>query len=146
MIDNYDLERFVKAQRNNHLIALFEIKKGKKMNHWMWYVFPQLKGLGRSSTAIFYAIKSKQEAITYLKHPILGKRLLEISNELLKVENRNSKDIFGWTDALKLKSSMTLFAAIQTKEKVFREILIKFYDCKECLKTIEMLQQDNEIK
>ena len=103
-----NLTRFLDAQKGDYEIALKEIKKGKKTSHWMWYIFPQINGLGFSDTAKFYAIKNKDEATEYLHHDILGKRLVEISSELLKLNTSNSVEIFGQVDSLKLKSSMVL--------------------------------------
>ena len=126
-----ELERFIKAQEKKHNgfeIALKEINTGKKINHWMWYIFPQFKGLGRSSTSEFYAIQSIEEAKEYLAHPILGKRLREISKALLSNNQNDAILIFGFTDSLKLKSCMTLFSFVDNSaEKTFQKILDKFF-------------------
>jgi len=126
-----ELERFIKAQEKKHNgfeIALEEINTGKKINHWMWYIFPQFKGLGRSSTSEFYAIQSIEEAKEYLAHPILGKRLREISKALLSNNQNDAILIFGFTDSLKLKSCMTLFSFVDNStEKTFQKILDKFF-------------------
>lgn len=98
------LERFVKAQEGSYEIALNEIRQGQKRSHWMWYIFPQIKGLGYSSTAQYYAIQDENEAENYLNHPILSKRLMEISEELLKLDSNNASEVFGYPDDMKLKS------------------------------------------
>ena len=138
-----NLDRFVKAQEIDYEFALKEIIQGKKRSHWMWYIFPQLKGLGYSSMAVYYGIKNHKEAEGYLAHPVLGARLLEISNELLKLEGKSAKDIFGSTDELKLKSCMTLFYLV-SKETVFREILDKYFDGNIDEKTQEILLKNKE--
>ncbi|WP_134091400.1 DUF1810 domain-containing protein [Olivibacter sp. XZL3] len=121
------LERFLKAQQNDFPTALQEIRNGKKRSHWMWYVFPQIQGLGFSDMARFYAIRDRQEAIDYLAHPVLGKRLLLISGELLKLETDDPTEVMGTPDDLKLKSSMTLFAALSETDPVFQDVLDRFY-------------------
>ena len=134
------LEQFVKAQEGSYEIALNEIKRGRKRSHWMWYIFPQIKGLGYSSTAQYYAIQDKKEAENYLKHPILSKRLVEISEELLKIDNDNASEVFGYPDDMKLKSSMTLFYLVSEKV-VFKRVLEKFF-CNELDKrTVEILKE-----
>lgn len=122
-----DLQRFIDAQKNNYDQALKEIKNGCKVSHWMWYIFPQIKGLGHSSTAVYYAIDSLDEAKEYLQNPILNKRLFEISNALLELKNNNPVIILGYPDNLKLQSSMTLFY-VASKNKVFKQVIDKFYD------------------
>ena len=109
MNDIYNLERFVNAQENSYQIALKEIQNGEKCSHWMWFIFPQIDGLGMSSISKEYSIKNQQEAQNYLNHNILGKRLIEITNTLMKIEKKSARSIFGYPDDLKLKSSMTLF-------------------------------------
>lgn len=121
------LERFVEAQKDDYAIALKEIKNGRKSTHWMWYVFPQMKGLGHSCAADFYGIQSAIEAKEYLAHPILGQRLLEISGALLKLEGKSAREIFGYTDATKLRSSMTLFYLVSEND-IFLEVLMKYFD------------------
>jgi len=120
------VERFVKAQEESYRQALTEIKNGRKRSHWMWYVFPQLKGLGRSETARYYGIANRQEAKAYLAHPLLGSRLLEISGELLKLESRDANAVFGKPDDVKLKSSMTLFYLVD-ENPTFKAVLDKFF-------------------
>ena len=122
-----NLERFISAQKNNYEIALKEIKNGHKETHWMWYIFPQIKGLGSSPTAIYYEIKNENEAKAYLKNEILRLHLFEISNTLLNLKSNNAYEIFGYPDNLKLKSSMTLFDYIEPNS-IFKKVLNKFYD------------------
>ena len=134
-----NLTRFLDAQKGDYEIALKEIKKGKKTSHWMWYIFPQINGLGFSDTAKFYAIKNKDEATEYLHHDILGTRLVEISTELLKLNTSNSIEIFGQVDSLKLKSSMTLFSLLESTNPVFQKVLDKFFGGVKDEKTIQLL-------
>ncbi len=124
---SYDLERFVRAQEYSYRDALSEIRRGRKRSHWMWYIFPQIAGLGMSSTARYYAVQDLQEAEEYLAHPILGPRLLEISEALLALDTDDATAVFGWPDDLKLRSSMTLFACAATDCPVFQQVLDKYY-------------------
>lgn len=135
-----DLERFVKAQEESYETALNEIKQGRKRSHWMWYIFPQIKGLGHSPIAQYYSIQDKNEAENYLKHPILSKRLVEISEELLKLDNDNASEVFGYPDDMKLKSSMTLFYLV-SENNVFKKVLEKFFCGKLDERTIEILKK-----
>lgn len=121
------LERFVTAQARDFDTALEEIEHGRKRSHWMWYVFPQIQGLGMSSTAQYYSIKDLQEARDFLAHPVLGRNLLEISNALLRLDTNNPSAVMGWPDDLKLCSCMTLFEAADPAEPVFGAVLDKFY-------------------
>lgn len=134
------LERFVKAQEGSYEIALNEIRQGQKRSHWMWYIFPQIKGLGYSSTAQYYAIQDENEAENYLNHPILSKRLMEISEELLKLDSNNASEVFGYPDDMKLKSSMTLFFLVSEQE-IFEKVLDKFFGGKIDRKTVEILKK-----
>ena len=127
-MQNYNLERFVKAQENTFEVALSEIKSCRKESHWMWFIFPQIKGLGRSETAVYYAIENLEEASQYLNHPILGARLIHISEELLKIEGKSAVEIFDKIDAEKLKSSMTLFSLIKGAPNVFDLVLQKYFN------------------
>ena len=136
---SYDLERFVRAQIGSYETALWEIRKGRKCSHWMWYIFPQIAGLGMSSTAQYYAIQDLQEAEEYLAHPILGPRLLEISGELLKLSTNDAYAVFGWPDDLKLRSSMTLFSCAAVDEPLFQQVLDKFYGGAPDERTLELL-------
>lgn len=130
----------MKAQEGSYEIALNEIKHGRKRSHWMWYIFPQIKGLGYSSTAQYYAIQDKKEAENYLKHPVLSKRLMEISEELLRLDSNNASEVFGYPDDMKLKSSMTLFSLVSEQE-IFEKVLDKFFDGKIDGKTVEILKE-----
>lgn len=134
-----DLQRFLDAQERDFETALSEIRGGRKRSHWMWYIFPQIAGLGFSSTSKFYAVKDKQEADDYLRHPVLGKRLVEISNALLEIEGKTANQIFGSPDDAKLKSSMTLFGALENTDPVFQEVLDKFFDGAKDEKTLKLI-------
>lgn len=129
MSDPYGLQRFIEAQNRagTYEQALSELRGGRKTSHWMWFVFPQIAGLGRSSTARTYAITSPAEAKAYLDHPILGPRLLECTHILLGLTGKEAEDIFGDVDAVKLRSSMTLFA-VASDEPAFREVLDRYFD------------------
>ena len=140
MSEENNLQRFIAAQEKSYNKALSEIKNGRKHSHWMWYVFPQIQGLGFSETSKFYAIKDISEAEAFLKHPVLGERLLRISNELLKIPSDNANQIFGSPDDLKLKSSMTLFAALNT-DPVFNLVLQKFFNGEKDSKTLEIIKK-----
>jgi uncharacterized protein (DUF1810 family) len=133
-----NLERFISAQEKSYPIALSEIKKGKKQSHWMWYIFPQVQGLGFSETSKFYAIKDIDEAKEFLLHPVLGNRLVDLCNELLKLEPDNAISIFGSPDDLKLKSSMTLFSSLNINP-VFQKVLDKFFNGAKDSKTLELI-------
>ena len=134
------LERFIKAQEHSYEIALSEIKGGRKRSHWMWYIFPQIKGLGYSSTAQYYSIQDRQEAENYMNHPILSERLIEISEELLKVDSDDPSVVLGYPDDMKLKSSMTLFYLI-SEEIIFKKVLDKFFGGELDKKTIDILKE-----
>lgn len=134
-----DLKRFLEAQEKDFERALAEIRNGRKQSHWMWYVFPQIAGLGFSSTSKFYAIKDGAEAESYLTHPVLGKRLIEISNALLEVEGKTTNQIFGSPDDVKLKSSMTLFGALENTNPVFQGVLDKYFTGTKDQRTLELI-------
>lgn len=134
------IQRFIEAQKRSYDTALEEIKRGKKRSHWMWYIFPQMKGLGHSSTAQYYGIEDRKEAEEYLAHPILGSRLLEISKELLKLESNDPRAVMGEPDNWKLKSCMTLFEMV-SNEPVFGEVLDKFFGGERDKVTVEMLRE-----
>jgi uncharacterized protein (DUF1810 family) len=123
----HDLERFVDAQRPAYGEALDELRHGRKTGHWMWFVFPQLAGLGRSEVSRYYAIRSRDEARAYLAHPVLGPRLLECVRLVLDADARSAEQIFGAVDALKLRSSMTLFLRAAPGESLFRDVLDRYY-------------------
>jgi uncharacterized protein (DUF1810 family) len=137
-----DLERFVNAQEVSYQTALREIKEGCKRSHWMWYIFPQIAGLGLSPTAQYYAICDLQEAVRYLKHPILGPRLIEMSRELLKLNTNNPTQILGCPDDLKLRSCMTLFSIAKPEETVFTDVLHKFYNGEKDELTLRILNKE----
>ena len=134
----HDLNRFISAQERSYDAALREIKSGHKVTHWMWYIFPQIAGLGFSSTAQFYAISSMQEAKDYYAHPVLGKRLVEISEALLALDTSDAGAVMGYPDDLKLRSSMTLFLAA-SGDAVFQSVLDKFYSGRPDSKTLRIL-------
>ena len=134
----HDLNRFISAQERSYDAALREIKSGHKKTHWMWYIFPQIAGLGFSSTAQFYAISSMQEAKDYYAHPVLGKRLVEISEALLALDTNDAAAVMGYPDDLKLRSSMTLFLAA-SGDAVFQRVLDKFYSGMPDSKTLHIL-------
>ena len=135
-MERYNIDRFIKAQQQNFEIAFEEIKQGRKKSHWIWYIFPQIKGLGFSKTARYYSIENLEEAKQYLENKYLYKNLILICNELLKIENKDIIDIMGNIDSLKLCSSMTLFHIIDPNEKVFIEIIEKYYNNIQDEKTI----------
>jgi uncharacterized protein (DUF1810 family) len=139
MPDTYDLDRFVQAQSHNFDQALEEIRAGQKRSHWMWYVFPQLAGLGFSPTAQHYAIKGEGEARAYLAHPVLGPRLHQCCAAALAVKSRTATEIFGSIDGLKLRSSATLFARVSPPGSVFAQILDRFYGGVPDEKTLQLL-------
>ncbi len=135
-----DLDRFLAAQERDYEIALSEIRSGKKKSHWMWYIFPQIKGLGHSSISEFYAIENLEEAKEFLKHPVLGERIRMISRELLLTGKSDAGSIFGYPDDLKLRSSMTLFSIADGRnENVFQKVLDRFFDGKKDEMTLEIL-------
>jgi uncharacterized protein (DUF1810 family) len=140
---NSNLKRFIDAQENDYLIALKEIKNGRKQSHWMWYIFPQIAGLGFSDISKYYAIKDLNEAREYLKHDILGKRLIELSNVLIRLDTNSAKTIFGSPDDLKLKSSMTLFSQISDAEPVFKLVLDKFFGGNLDQKTLMIINSED---
>ncbi|AGZ43183.1 DUF1810 domain-containing protein [Actinoplanes friuliensis] len=134
-----DLARFVDAQQDVHERALAELRAGRKRSHWMWFVFPQIAGLGLSATAQRYAIAGLAEAREYLAHPVLGPRLVESAETLLGVEGRTAEQIFGYPDDLKLRSSMTLFAHAAEDPAVFRAVLDRYYDGEDDPATLQRL-------
>ncbi|NML46406.1 DUF1810 domain-containing protein [Ramlibacter sp. G-1-2-2] len=137
--DPLDLQRFVAAQDSAIADVRDELAHGRKRSHWMWFVFPQLKGLGMSSTAQFYGLGSLEEAQAYLAHPVLGPRLVECCELMLQVPGRSAHDILGSPDDLKFRSCATLFGLAAPQEKVFSECLEKFYAGEQDPKTLELL-------
>jgi uncharacterized protein (DUF1810 family) len=144
MADNNELIRFLNAQNQVYLKALSEIKKGKKDTHWMWYIFPQIKGLGSSETANYYAIKDLNEAAAYLQHPILSKHLVEISEEVLNLKGKTATQIFGTPDDMKLRSCMTLFANVENTNPVFQKVLEKFFNGLPDELTLQLLKMNHD--
>jgi len=138
--DPLDLERFVRAQERTYAGALAEIRSGRKRTHWMWYVFPQAVGLGRSEMSQRHAIRSAAEARAYLEHPVLGPRLLECSEAMLGVEGRSAQDILGSPDDRKLRSCATLFASVTAPGSVFERLLEKYFEGKPDARTVEWLK------
>lgn len=122
-----DLERFIAAQKSSYLTALTELKNGKKESHCMWFIFPQIRGLGYSEMSKQYALYDLDEARAFLQHRVLGPRLILLCNTLLELETTDAHQIFGKPDDLKLKSSMTLFASVSDADPVFEKVLQKFY-------------------
>ena len=137
--DPHDLSRFVRAQEDDYDLALAEITNGAKRSHWMWYIFPQLDGLGFSATAKRYSIKSLEEAKAYLSHPVLGPRLRECAEAALRVEGRSATEIFGSPDDLKLRSCATLFACALPPGSVFERLIAKYYAGARDGKTLQLL-------
>jgi uncharacterized protein (DUF1810 family) len=144
--DPFNLSRFVSAQAMNYNDVLKELSIGQKRTHWMWYIFPQIDGLGHSPTSKHYAIKSKEEALQYLKHPVLGTRLLECVKIILDIEGRSASEIFGSPDDLKLRSSMTLFAYVTNTEPMFAHVLDKYFQGKRDIRTLNLLEQHKSNK
>jgi uncharacterized protein (DUF1810 family) len=139
MATENNLNRFVDAQKTDYQQALSEIKNGRKRSHWMWYIFPQIQGLGFSETSRYYGIKDAAEAASYLAHPVLGSRLVDICEELLKLSSSNATSVFGSPDDVKLKSSMTLFAALPDANPVFQQVLDKFFNGTKDAKTLQII-------
>jgi len=139
MNETNSLSRFLNAQQNTYEDALREITAGRKRSHWMWYIFPQLLGLGFTDTSKYYAVKDLQEAQAYLSHPVLGERLIGISKALMAQEKRDAQAVFGSPDELKLKSSMTLFSLVPAADLVFRQVIDAFFDGELDQKTLQLL-------
>lgn len=136
---NDGIERFVLAQATTYNQALQEIKNGKKETHWIWFIFPQLRGLGISVYNVYYGIKDLQEAEAYYNHPILGPRLIEISEAILQIENKPIENILPKPDIKKLKSSMTLFSLIPNPNPIFQKVLNKYYNGQQDENTLNLL-------
>ena len=139
MNDDYNLQRFVEAQDQVYEAVLDELRVGQKCGHWMWYIFPQLQGLGESATSQYYGIKNRQEAQDYLNHPVLGERLITCAKVLLELKGRTALEIFGYPDELKLESSMTLFAQVST-DSIFVKVLDKYYEGLHNGQTLRLLE------
>ena len=139
--DRFELDRFLKQQKQHYPTALAELRNGYKQSHWMWFIFPQLEGLGSSDMSKIYSIKSLKEARQYLAHAVLGARLAECAQALLAVEGRTAYQIMGKPDYLKLQSCMTLFAYISDPDSVFQRVLDKYYAGERDSKTIWLLEE-----
>jgi uncharacterized protein (DUF1810 family) len=133
------LNRFIDAQQSTYSAALSEIRNGKKQSHWMWFIFPQIRGLGSSDISKYYAIKDLDEAESFVKHPILGPRLIEVCYELVNLESNDANEIFGKPDDLKLRSSMTLFASVEGVNPIFKTVLSKYFKGVEDNSTLEII-------
>ncbi len=142
MEDPFDLNRFVEAQERRYQNVVHELQRGRKTGHWIWYIFPQVEGLGFSATSRRYSISSMEEARAYLDHPVLGPRLLECAQLVMDVEGRSAEQIFGHPDCLKFRSCMTLFAHADPDARIFRDALEKYYDGAADPLTIERLESD----
>jgi len=141
MDDPYNLQRFVDAQQPVFAGVIEELKRGSKRGHWMWFIFPQLKGLGRTSQSNFFGIASLQEAAAYLQHPVLGPRLTQCTQLVNTVEGRSAEDVFGQIDAMKFRSSMTLFAQATPDNQIFIDALQKYFAGEFDPLTIEYLRR-----
>ena len=142
--DAHDLIRFVQTQETDYETALSEVRAGRKRSHWMWYIFPQIAGLGASEMSRRYAVQSRAEAAAYLKHPALGPRLVEICDAVLGVEGRSAHDIFGSPDDMKLRSCATLFAAVSPPGSVFERVLQKYFRGEPDGQTLRLLENTSE--
>ena len=140
--DPFDLHRFVDAQDGVYSQALRELRRGRKRTHWMWFIFPQIQGLGHSTTTRYYAVKSPEEARRYLDHPVLGPRLRECAQALLELQTRSASHVFGYPDNLKLRSSMTLFAHVaEGDDTVFHRVLDQYFNGRPDPRTLEILHE-----
>jgi uncharacterized protein (DUF1810 family) len=135
----HKLERFITAQKGVFQTALSEVQSGRKQSHWMWYIFPQIKGLGFTETSKLYALESLQEAEEFLNHRVLGPRLVLISSALIELDTADAHQIFGSPDDLKLHSCMTLFSEVPNTDPVFSQVLEKFYGSRKDNKTLKIL-------
>ena len=127
-MDQFNLKRFIKAQSRSYETAMNELSSGNKTGHWIWYIFPQIDGLGSTDMTKLYSIKSVQEASAYLEHPILGKRLIESCEILLNLDALSISDVMGFPDDLKLRSSMTLFEYVSEPKSIFKKVLMRYFD------------------
>lgn len=142
--DPFNLGRFITAQQGIYDQALSELRAGKKRTHWMWFIFPQIQGLGTSTTAKRYALQNRHEALGYLNHPVLGERLLECTETILDIEGRSVTEIFGFPDDVKLRSSMTLFESVAEPDSVFALVLEKFFHGNRDGMTLQLLGQEDD--
>ncbi|MGB4068560.1 MAG: DUF1810 domain-containing protein [Nitrospira sp.] len=143
MTENYHLHRFLHAQEGVYDTVLAELRSGEKSSHWIWFIFPQITGLGQSSMAQQFAITSLDEAKSYLQHPILGPRLRACTQIVLDVNGRSAEEIFGYPDHLKFRSCMTLFLTAATDNALFNNALLKYFDGKPDHLTLDLLAQHN---
>lgn len=141
MNDTFDLNRFIDAQRAVYPDVLEELRSGRKRSHWMWFIFPQLAGLGHSETARFYAISGAAEATAYLNNSLLGARLLECTRTVLEHSGQSARAMFGTPDDMKLRSCMTLFASVAPEQVCFQQVLERFFEGESDAKTIALLEQ-----
>ena len=141
--DVYDLDRFISAQEGIYESVLAELQNGEKRSHWMWFIFPQIDGLGFSATTKYYSIKNKEEARHYLNHPVLGPRLLQCTELLLAIEGKSVREIFDFPDDKKLKSSMTLFARVSDPDSVFAHVLEKYFGGERDERTTSLLDNSS---
>lgn len=139
MPDPHDLQRFLSAQQDVHQQALREIRGGHKSSHWMWFVFPQLRGLGVSATSRRFGISGLDEARAYLAHPMLGPRLVEMAEAVMDLGSSSAQDVFGYPDDMKLKSCATLFAVVSPPGSVFERLLAQYFDGERDTRTLELL-------
>ncbi|CDA82828.1 putative uncharacterized protein [Bacteroides sp. CAG:754] len=137
---DYNLQRFLDAQQGDYERALTEVRNGRKYSHWIWYIFPQLKGLGMSYNSQYYGISGKEEAEAYLAHPILGKRLREITSAFLQLKGKTAQDVFGALDAMKVLSCMTLFNEV-APDDLFQQVIDRYYQGKTDEMTKRMLDK-----
>lgn len=142
-MDENSLDRFIEAQEDNYQTALNEVHSGCKRSHWMWYIFPQIRGLGESYDAYYYGISNITEAREYLSNDVLRERLLEICTALYELETNIPEEVFGYIDAMKLKSSMTLFLMVDSKYEIFQAILDKYYGGEKDTLTLKILEDIN---
>jgi uncharacterized protein (DUF1810 family) len=138
--DPYKLQRFVDAQRDVYGQALGELRAGRKRSHWMWFVFPQVEGLGESPTSRYYAIRGLDEARAYLEHPVLGPRLLECARALVALAGNSARDIFGFPDDVKLRSSMTLFELADPGQPAFAAVIDQYFDSQRDGRTVDLIK------
>ena len=134
-----DLTRFIKAQGDTYEQALSELRAGRKQTHWMWFIFPQLAGLGQSGTSRYYGLKNIEEAQAYLEDPVLGTRLQECTEAVLEVSGRSAVEIFGGIDSLKFRSSLTLFCQVAATDSLFHQALEKYFEGELDARTLELL-------
>lgn len=139
--DPFDLERFVAAQQGAYERACAELRGGKKTGHWIWFIFPQILGLGMSEMSRQYAIRSLDEAKAYLAHQVLGPRLKQVSRIVLEIDGLTVEEIFGWPDDMKLRSSMTLFAAAAADGEAFTAVLKKYFNSERDQRTLDLLKK-----